>query len=249
MQHNETLSIAGSNIKVVLGMLTLNIYVTVDLVFYADILGMHKMSHWWCPWSLLLNHPQWQLLGADKKGEKCNHQMILDTYDKLIKNPKLPVNEWQQLSHYPSILPQMFVPPPLHLEIGLVNDVWSDLMKLIELNAEDLPETELNAQNNLAEAEQNLSQLTDDKKEIEMTFSVDAKQNGMDINILKKQVKIQETSNAEKAVKSLNVQWLTQSIEEAKDKIAKIKEHHQEVEKHCKNLKKAVEQMCKDRGH
>ena len=29
--------------------------------------------------------------------------------------------------HYPSFTPSMFVPPLLHMEIGLVNNVWDDL--------------------------------------------------------------------------------------------------------------------------
>jgi hypothetical protein len=46
--------------KIVLTIIGVYIYITRDLAFYADVLGMLNSSSYWCPWCLL-SHPQWQI--------------------------------------------------------------------------------------------------------------------------------------------------------------------------------------------
>jgi hypothetical protein len=48
--HEEALK-KGSKIKLIIP--HFNLYVTGDLSFYADVLGVPKSSSYWCPWCLL----------------------------------------------------------------------------------------------------------------------------------------------------------------------------------------------------
>jgi hypothetical protein len=44
-----------------------NLFITGDLAYYADVLGMPNSSSYWCPWCLL-SRPEWQQ-SADATGE------------------------------------------------------------------------------------------------------------------------------------------------------------------------------------
>ena len=42
--------------------------------------------------------------------------------------------------HFPNISPQMFVCPPLHILIGVVNKVWSEIMEWVNDELENIKE-------------------------------------------------------------------------------------------------------------
>ena len=44
--------------------------------------------------------------------------------------------------HYKSLGPENFVPPLLHMEIGMVNQVWEDMEGWIDDEVEVVPEDE-----------------------------------------------------------------------------------------------------------
>ena len=143
MKLKEPLGITSS-VAIVLDVPQFRFYVTGDLAFYADMLGMHKTNHWWCSWSLL-THPDWQVKTMDSPGEEHTLEVMNDIMVQLHENPELAVNECKGVStemHYPGICPQQYVPPPLHIEIGLVNDVWNNLCEWIDKYAEHIPEND-----------------------------------------------------------------------------------------------------------
>jgi hypothetical protein len=47
--------------------------------------------------------------------------------------------------HYKEISPQLFVCPPLHIEIGLVNKIWEELCLWVDQECELLSEEEIEA--------------------------------------------------------------------------------------------------------
>jgi hypothetical protein len=56
LQHDETRFPVGS--EIIFMMPPFTIFITGDLSFYADVLGMPNSSSYWCPWCLL-SHPEW----------------------------------------------------------------------------------------------------------------------------------------------------------------------------------------------
>jgi hypothetical protein len=79
--HDEKIA-KGS--KIILIIPHFDLYITGDLSFYADILGMPKSSSYWCPWCLL-SHPEWQQ-SANNNGEKRAIEFLNETYDKIVKD-------------------------------------------------------------------------------------------------------------------------------------------------------------------
>jgi hypothetical protein len=51
MQHDENRFPVG--IKVMFIMLPFAIFMTGDLSYYADVVGMSNSTSYWCPWCLL----------------------------------------------------------------------------------------------------------------------------------------------------------------------------------------------------
>jgi len=46
-----------------------SLFITGDLSFYADFLGMHSSSSYWCPWCLL-SRPEWQTTPSEAPQER-----------------------------------------------------------------------------------------------------------------------------------------------------------------------------------
>jgi len=66
--------------------------------------------------------------------------------------------------HYKYLTPQQFVPPLLHLEIGMVNQCWDDLEQLIDDKVEIIPLQEKEACKKLKEALKDLNVASSEKK-------------------------------------------------------------------------------------
>jgi hypothetical protein len=61
----------------------LNLFITGDLSYYADVLSMPNSSSYWCPWCFLLR-PEWQQ-SADATGEARNTEVVehMSTYPEI----------------------------------------------------------------------------------------------------------------------------------------------------------------------
>ena len=116
--HDERLE-KGSSIILIIP--HFDVYVTGDLSFYADVLGMPNSSSYWCPWCLL-SRVEWQQ-SADNMGEKRTAQFLNDTYSAIQQDTakRMQPNERKGVScamHYKSLTPDNFVPPLLHMKWG-----------------------------------------------------------------------------------------------------------------------------------
>jgi hypothetical protein len=60
------------------------LFLTGDLSYYADILGMPNSCSHWCPFCLL-SHPEWQE-SASNTGDARTAAFLQETYEKIKKN-------------------------------------------------------------------------------------------------------------------------------------------------------------------
>jgi hypothetical protein len=99
-----------------------NVFMTVCIAFYADVLGKANSSGYWC-YLCQLSWAQWNACGNEEatKWTTGEFKQALHTKIETKADSVLGVKEEM---HYKEISPQLFVCPPLHMEIGLVNKVW-----------------------------------------------------------------------------------------------------------------------------
>jgi hypothetical protein len=69
-----------------------------------------------------------------------------------------------------------FIPPLLHLEMGMVNLVWDDFELWIDNEVEMIPLHELEARRKVSEASQLLDAAIVEKKEADITINIDIQQ-------------------------------------------------------------------------
>jgi len=61
-----------------------SIFITGDLAFYVDVLGMPSSSSYWCPWCLL-SRPEWQTPPSEPPHE-CTATFLHDTYQAILQD-------------------------------------------------------------------------------------------------------------------------------------------------------------------
>jgi hypothetical protein len=114
---------AGS--KIILIMPPFSLFITGDLSYYADMLGMPSSSSYWCPWCLL-SHADWNQPPETYNAEERTLEFLTEV-SLAVKNDserKLKPIDRKGVTcerHYKSLSPLNFVLPLLHLEIGMVN--------------------------------------------------------------------------------------------------------------------------------
>jgi hypothetical protein len=86
--------------------------------------------------------------------------------------------------HYKSLTPENFVPPLLHMEMGMVNQVWEDMEAWIDDVVEVVPEDEKAARKSLLDAKESLERATKQKDEAKITISVEIKQKRGEVKTL-----------------------------------------------------------------
>ena len=134
--------------KIVLTIPKFNLFVTGDLAYYADMLGMPNSSSYWCPWCLL-SRPEWQG-SPDATGEIRTTKSLLDIYDAIRNDgdKRLKPMDKKGVStemHYKNLGPEHFVPPLLHMEMGSVNTTWEDFEQWVDDTVEIVPPYEKDA--------------------------------------------------------------------------------------------------------
>jgi len=61
------------------------LFITGDLSFYADVLGMPNSSSYWCPWCLL-SHPEWNRDPTTFAVEERTLKFLSDTVEAINKD-------------------------------------------------------------------------------------------------------------------------------------------------------------------
>jgi hypothetical protein len=91
--------------------------------------------------------------------------------------------------HCASLTPQNFVPPLLHLEIGMVNQGWDDFEKWIDNVVEVIPQSEKDARKKLAEANELRERAASEKKRADQELNIEIREKNAELKILKAQLK------------------------------------------------------------
>ena len=153
------------------------IYFTGDLAYYADILGKPNSSPHWCH-LCNLSHKEWNDVSNLKKGKLwCINTMqeTYETYKQQQQAKKTAVKGIKNAMHFPNISPQMFVCPPLHILIGLVNKVWSEMMEWVNDDLENIEDAETNEREMLRVSNLMLSTALQQRDEMEKTTLIELK--------------------------------------------------------------------------
>ena len=154
---------------------------------------MPNSSSYWCPWCLL-SRVGWQQ-SADNTGQKRTAQFLNDTYSAIQQDTakRMQPNERKGVScamHYKSLTPDNFVPPLLHMEMGMVNQVWEDFENWIDDKVELIPIEEKLVRTTLDESRERLRIASSEKDDAKKNISIELKQTNAEIKALKRQVKI-----------------------------------------------------------
>jgi hypothetical protein len=153
------------------------LFITGDLSFYADVLGMPNSSSYYCPWCLL-SHPEWNRDPTTCAVEECTLKFLSDTVEAINKDfeKKLkPMDRKGVLTkrHYNCLGFENFVPPLLHLEIGMVNQCWESFEEWVDKVVEIVPPIETDARKQVEAAKNLLAEAEDDKKRCEATINIE----------------------------------------------------------------------------
>ncbi len=70
--------------EILLTIPSFSLFITGDLSFYADVLGMPNSSSYWCPWCLI-SHKEWQSDPQTFVAEPRTAKFLEETY-KAVKN-------------------------------------------------------------------------------------------------------------------------------------------------------------------
>ncbi len=167
MDHcDETRFPEGS--KIVLIMPSFEVFITGDLSFYADVLGMPNSSSYWCPWCLL-SHPEWNRDPATFVTEDRTLKFLSDTVEAIKNDSEKKMKPMDRKGvvtnrHYSCLGPKHFVPPLLHLEIGMVNQCWESFEQWVDDIVEIVPPSEKEARKELTDAKNKLAQAADEQR-------------------------------------------------------------------------------------
>jgi hypothetical protein len=126
----EELTLAGDDCTIMLHIPKFNVFMPGDLAFYADVLGKANSSGYWfhlCQ----LSWAQWNEC-ANKEATKWTIDKFKKAFDTKIKRKADAIMGVKEEMHYKEISPQLFVCPPLCMEIGLENKVWEELCPWVE---------------------------------------------------------------------------------------------------------------------
>jgi hypothetical protein len=89
---------------------------------------------------------------------------------------------------YKTLTPDDFVPLLLHLEMGMVNQVWDSIKQWIDDHVEMIPPHEQDAGKKLSKAKIMLDESASKKHEAEKTINIDIQERKAEIKLLKTQL-------------------------------------------------------------
>jgi hypothetical protein len=194
------------------------IFMTGDLSFYADVLGMPSSSSYWCPWCLL-SRPEWQTPPSEEPEER-SAMFLKETYEAILNDDakRLKATDKKGVScamHYNSLTPQDFVPPLLHMEIGMVNHAWDEFEQWIDDAVEMVPPHEQDARKLVIAAREKLELAQAQREEDEKTVNVEIREKSAEIKVLKSDLR-KTRDEAEKEELQITVLMLEALLTELK---------------------------------
>ena len=99
-----------------------NIAITGDLAFYSIMLGKPNMDSKWCAWCDAACK-EWASTTDKVIGQLWSRDTYMRKLRDILQNPRMTANQRKGVKFKPilDVDPTLFVPPPLHIKLGLVN--------------------------------------------------------------------------------------------------------------------------------
>jgi len=104
------------------------IAVTRNLAFFA-MLSKSSMDSKWC-FLCQSGFKEWACINKQVNGLMWTHQALIDKYNAHETNANMNASDKQGV-HFIAILdvdPSLFIPPPLHIKLGLVNQAFIEIV-------------------------------------------------------------------------------------------------------------------------
>jgi hypothetical protein len=112
--------------------------------------------------------------------------------------------------HQSCLGPENFVPPLLHLEIEMVNQVWESFEEWVDEVIEIVPPSEIDSRKGLEDAKNKLAQAADDKKQCEATINVELREKSGAATLIKSQLCRKNLDNAHR--EELTMQLMSREL-------------------------------------
>jgi len=169
--HNDS----GSEVILILPPFSLCI--TGDLSYHADVLGMPNSSSYWCPWCLL-SHPEWNCPPEMFTVEEWTIEFLMNMAAAVENDTQCRLKPMEHKGvtcdwHYSSLGPRNFVPPLLHLELGMVNQAFDNFEDWVDDAVEIIPPAEKEARKELVTTTDKYTLAIEEKKEVEATMNIE----------------------------------------------------------------------------
>jgi hypothetical protein len=250
VQCDDTRFPAGS--KIVLAMPPFGIFITGDLAFYADVLGMPNSSSYWCPWCLL-SHPEWNKDTSTVTAEQRTIKFLSDTVQAIKRDTKKqlkPIDRKGVTSerHYSCLGPENFVPPLLHIEIGMVNQAWVAFEEWVDDVVEVVPPNEKEARKQLADAIEKVAQAAEEKKQSDATINVELREKSSAATLIKAQLRRKNLGNEQRQDLTVQLALLDTFITELKQQIKAHKDNLKKCNAHLSESKQKLATCREERG-
>jgi hypothetical protein len=150
--------------------------------------------------------------------------------------------------HYKSLSPENFVPPLLHMEMGMVNQVWEDMEAWIDDAVEVVPEDEKAARKSLWDAKQSLDRATKEKDEAKITINVEIRQKKGEVKMLQRERQRKGIENDKQQEIQARITLLSAIIKEQQQTEDNIKYSFKMAQETYKECKKKLEDLKAARG-
>ena len=150
------------------------IAITGDLAFYSTMLGKPGMDSKWCPWCDAAAK-EWSKV-EQVKGESWTRQTYMQKLLDIQQNPTMSQYNRKGVKFSPilDVDPTLYVPPPLHIKLGLVNRAFIkpdgySYFSWSQIRIENIPDSERVAFNLLR---QSIDELNDTRIEDKLLFNL-----------------------------------------------------------------------------
>ena len=140
--------------------------------------------------------------------------------------------------HFQCLTSQNFVPPLLHLEIGMVNQMWDNLVEWIDEEVEINPLQEKEARTKLKSALEERDNAKAEKKDSEKTVEIEIREKNGEIKALKAALRRKDISSDEKQQVNMGLTLLQTFISKQKEHLKTLKDNLKLTEDKVSECKK-----------
>jgi NACalpha-BTF3-like transcription factor len=150
--------------------------------------------------------------------------------------------------HYKCLGPDNFVPPLLHLEIGMVNQVWEAFEEWVDAIVEVVPPFERDARTEVKNAKEKLELAIEEKKQVDATTNIEIRDKSGTLNVIKAQLRRKNLENGRKEELQVQLTLLNTFISELKDKVKCCKDNLKACQINFAESKKKLANCREERG-